>query len=170
MKIQKPRTAPELYAVRNVIVVDGDTIKGEIVLPLGVTKWQIIRLKGWWAPEPKGASEREGVEARARLERFLNDKNVFILVIGSRFDRYGRLIASLWHGEGIVAPERVLGPYQLTKDAHKGILDAGKGIVGKEDWPETRDVLAPGGQSSTPAKPESAENYWPKDGEFFGSW
>jgi hypothetical protein len=141
MKTKSFSTAPELYPIRNVIVVDGDTLKGEIVLPLGVTKWQIVRLKGWWAPEPTGASLHQGVAARGCLERFCEGKNLFLLVLGSRFDRYGRLVAALWWGSSVVDPARVLGTYQLTEDAHRRLRDAGAGILTPQSSPSSATPL-----------------------------
>ncbi len=158
MKTKTFSTAPELYPIRNVIVVDGDTLKAEIVLPLGVTKWQIVRLKGWWAPEPNGASLHQGTAARGMLERFVEGKNLHLLVLGSRYDRYGRLIAALWWGSGVVSPEKVLGAYQLTENAHKRLRDAGNGIVGTGgDWnPQSESLRVAQAPPSPEGNPQSS--------------
>lgn len=119
MRVKTWRTEPDVYPLRDAVVVDGDTIKATVVLPLGITKHQIIRLKDWWAPEPTGASIAQGLAAKGLLERFCEGKNLFIWVMSARYDRFGRLVASLFVAGRIVEPSTVLGCYQLTKDAHK---------------------------------------------------
>lgn len=165
MKTKAFSITPELYPIRNVIVVDGDTLKGEIVLPLGVTKWQIVRLKGWWAPEPTGASLHQGVAARNLLERFCEEKNLFLLVLGSRYDKYGRLVASLWHQGHVVEAGTVLGAYQLTKDAHKAVSDAKKAIPGFFGGPEVPSNPV---RVSNAPPPEGVPGYCPVCRETLG--
>jgi hypothetical protein len=141
-----------LFPITSVIVVDGDTIKGNVELPFGLSVWRIIRLKGWWAPEPAGASLHQGVAARGCLERFCEGKNLFIYCVGGRMDVYGRIVAHLWHQGAIVKPEWVLGAYQLSKERHKAIADEIR----------ASEKLQPG-QCSTPAEPEEAVRPIPGD-------
>jgi len=109
--------------------IDGDTIKGKIVLPLGVYVERRIRLKGFLAPEKNGSNPTAAEAARERLQAALDTHSVHILCHGMRDDRYGRLTATLLLNGRAVHPGMVLGEFQLSLDAHKADLQFARTVT-----------------------------------------
>lgn len=132
-------------------MVDGDTLDCEIALPLDTSITKRVRLKGWWAPELASEIGGRGFEAKRRLEAFIEGKAIYLFAPGQRFDKYGRLIADLWHAERIISAREVLGELQLTKEQHKQASDelrARKQATGAQSGPMqmTGDNAEFGGQ------------------------
>jgi hypothetical protein len=117
------RKSAEIHAIKNIRVVDGDTIQADILLPFDTTIQRRIRLKDWWADELEGAWAVEGMRAKMRLESFLEGKAVWLLSPSCRVDKYGRVIGTLMHEERIICAQEVLGELQLTAAVHKARRD-----------------------------------------------
>lgn len=124
----KFRARPDVYALLNVRVIDGDTIEATIPLPFDTQVRKRIRLKDWWAHELSGPHASQGAEAKQRLERFIEEKAIWLFSASCRLDKYGRVIGTLMHQERIITAREVLGDLQLTREAHKAASDAQKAI------------------------------------------
>lgn len=124
MKIEysELQTHPQYLRIHNARAIDGDTIQGDIELPLGVKIRKRIRLKGFLAPEHHGANPTAADAATQRLQHALDVHTVHIQCQGMRDDRYGRLTATLLLNGRAVAPGMVLADLQLSLDAHKNDL------------------------------------------------
>jgi hypothetical protein len=113
------RKTPDIYPLRHIRVVDGDTLEAEILLPFDTVITKRVRLKGWWADECDGLYRTQGLMARYLLEVWCTDKALWLHSPSCRLDRYGRVIGHLMHGEQIINPKDVLGSYALTEKEHK---------------------------------------------------
>lgn len=112
-------TRPEFIEITNSRAVDGDTLQAHLILPLGIWVQRRIRLKGFFAPEHKGASPDLAHAAAELLQSFCDAHVCLLRVTGMREDRFGRLAAELWTNAGAVDPVAVLGPLNLTPEAHR---------------------------------------------------
>lgn len=114
----KLRKTPDIYPLHGIRVVDGDTIEAEILLPFGCVIVKRIRLKGWWADEPVGMYSGPGLLAKQLLTTWLTGKVIWLHAPSCRYDKYGRVVGHLMHGERIVDPKVVLGHLQLSEKEH----------------------------------------------------
>jgi hypothetical protein len=119
-------THPEYLELLNPRAVDGDTIIADVKLPLGITITRRIRLKGFFAPEHKGANPTAADAATQRLQNALQVHTCHIACHGMREDRYGRLTATLLLNGRAVHPGAVLGELQLSPEAHRADLNVSR--------------------------------------------
>ena len=109
---------PQHLELLNARAVDGDTVIGHLKLPLGILAQRRIRLKGFYAPEKRGANPAAADAARQCLQDALDTHKCHIQCHGMREDRYGRLAATLLLNGRAVHGGLVLGQYQLDAAAH----------------------------------------------------
>lgn len=82
------------YAALVVSVFDGDTIRADIDLGLGVWKrHEPLRLFGINAPELRGETMAAGKAARDALRSRILEKYVRVRTIKDRTEKYGRYLA-----------------------------------------------------------------------------
>lgn len=129
--IQKQRG---YWPITDVRVVDGDTLEATIHLEFDTPIKRRIRLKGWWADEPKGLYAESGMEAKARLHTFVQGKALWLFSPSGRLDRYGRVVGHIIHHEQIVNPKDVLGHLQLTEHDHQ--QHRAQGVVSGQRTPD----------------------------------
>ena len=98
------------YKARILRVVDGDTVKADVDLGLGVFKRTTLRLHHIDAPEVRGADKKKGKAATAHLVKLLmryatnvesgtlkgNTSVIYIETYKDRTGKYGRYLAELW--------------------------------------------------------------------------
>jgi|HubBroStandDraft_1064217.scaffolds.fasta_scaffold12753_3 endonuclease YncB( thermonuclease family) len=125
-----------LFPISHVRIIDGDTLEATIHLPFEQNLTTRIRLKGWWADELDGPYRGAGLVARFRLESFCDGKALWIQSTSGRKDKYGRIVATLWHSGRIVAGKEVLGDLQLTEATHKLHRDQARQQASRaQKWP-----------------------------------
>lgn len=112
------RKTPDIYPLKEIRVVDGDTLEATIILPFGCTVMKRIRIKGWWADEPVGLYAAQGLLAAQLLRSWIEGKALWLHAPSCRLDKYGRVIGHLMHGERIVGAKDVLGHCQLSEKEH----------------------------------------------------
>lgn len=119
MILRRPRTTADLYPIDAVRAVDGDTLNAVIRLPFDVALLKNIRLRSWWADEPRGRWAEAGLAARDVLQKWCTGKALWIAAPSARLDRYGRVLAHLVWEERIIEAKIVLGHLALTESEHK---------------------------------------------------
>ena len=78
-------------------VVDGDTIHCDIDLGFGVyLKDQVFRFYGLNAPETKGATRQAGLDSKKFIENLLVNKNIIVVSIKDKKEKYGRYLAKIY--------------------------------------------------------------------------
>ena len=78
-------------------VVDGDTIHCDIDLGFGVyLKNQVFRFYGLNAPETKGATRQAGLDSKKFIENLLVNKNIIVVSIKDKKEKYGRYLAKIY--------------------------------------------------------------------------
>ena len=92
------------YALKNISVVDGDTLKADVDLGFGVIlAGKKIRLEHINCPEK---NTEEGLEAKWFTEScILGETNVVIIVKNHREDKYGRILGSVLYDDHDLATE-----------------------------------------------------------------
>lgn len=96
-------TMPHWHPCQVVRVSDGDTVRAQATLGLGVELTaQPVRLLGIQAPELHGPQKWQAQEARRTLHGLVAQRQAYIHVPGDMRDRYGRWLAWLWLEEGSV--------------------------------------------------------------------
>lgn len=90
------------YKARVVKIVDGDTIDVDIDLGFGITKRERVRLLGINTPELHVKAEAEaGAQAKAFVVDWVAKySEVELKTVKSKYDKYGRYLAEVWHPEG----------------------------------------------------------------------
>jgi len=85
------------YKAKVISVYDGDTVRADIDLGLGVwihnEKLRLLRIN---APELRGNEKIEGLAARDFLRELVLGQVVFIQTKRDRRGKYGRYLAELW--------------------------------------------------------------------------
>lgn len=112
-------TRPEFFKLHDIRAVDGDTIECAIDLSLGVSIRRRIRLKTFFAPEHNGAAPALAEAAQRALQDACNNGVCHFQAHGMREDRYGRIAAQLWINGQPVNGDQILGPLNLSLEAHK---------------------------------------------------
>lgn len=82
-------------------VIDGDTFKGDAILPLDIKKGITVRVLGLNSPElHKGTDmeKAEGIRAKWKANSLLQGKTVKITTAGE--DKYGRTLADVTLPDG----------------------------------------------------------------------
>lgn len=78
-------------------VVDGDTVRVDLDLGLGVWRHSVaLRLLGIDAPELRGPERRQGLAAKQWLTRLIGDKEVVVETHRDAQGKYGRWMATIW--------------------------------------------------------------------------
>jgi micrococcal nuclease len=97
------------YRAQVVSVYDGDTIRADLNLGLGIVKKnQPLRLFGINTPEVRGANKAAGYAARDYLRAMLRGRELVVETIRDKKGKYGRYLANLWvKGSGVWCPENV---------------------------------------------------------------
>lgn len=142
MKISRLEVRQEFFPIVNVRVIDGDCIEATILLAFGACVIKRIRLKGFWAPEMEGRLAARGVRATQKLTDWVLGRDLFIRCPGCRLDRYGRVLAELWHATGPANPHSILGEDQLTMEQHKQELDLVRKAAGTFIPPAILDAIS----------------------------
>lgn len=102
-KVEPSKAAPKLaaapytYYARVVKVNDGDTCTVEI--DLGLMMWkhgETIRLARINAPELHGRSAKKGAESRDFLKTLIEGKEVVLVTIRDKREKYGRYLGEIW--------------------------------------------------------------------------
>lgn len=111
-------TQDRLFPIHNIRAIDGDCLHAHVALPFEVSVQKRIRLKNWFADELVGPHSADGYKAQRLLQEWCRGKVIWIAPGSIRCDRYGRIVASLWHADRLVAPSDVLGSLALTERIH----------------------------------------------------
>lgn len=89
-----------VYQAKVLKVVDGDTLWVELDLGMRIKKKERIRLAGINAPEIRGETNTQGIEAKEFLTGLLRDNNNNVLVRTSKEGKYGRWLGVLFDQAG----------------------------------------------------------------------
>jgi micrococcal nuclease len=85
-----------VYRARLNRVVDGDTIRADLDLGMGIWAHNVsLRLLGFDAPEVVGARRADGIAARAHLQSLLPE-DFIVETVKDKSDKYGRYLATIW--------------------------------------------------------------------------
>lgn len=91
------------YPLKNIEIIDGDTIEADILLGFDLTKRSRIRIKGYDAPEtfrPKSEEEKmRGLAAKKYLTEILVGTPI-IIVSGKYKDSFGRVLGYIQLEDG----------------------------------------------------------------------
>lgn len=128
MKTLPLQTHPQHLELCHCRAIDGDSIEAQIKLPLGIYCKRRIRLKGFFAPEMKGAFPQAAEKARQCLQNALDVHTCHIACHGMKEDRYGRIAATLMLNGRAVHGGLVLGELQLDPKAHGADLLFSRGV------------------------------------------
>lgn len=119
MKTKILRKTPDIFPLKHIRVIDGDTLEADICLPFDTVVRKRVRLRGWWADELVGPFQSRGILAMAKLDAFCSRHVLWLHAPSCRLDKYGRALGHLMVGTEIVDPLSVLGDCQLTEKEHK---------------------------------------------------
>lgn len=110
--VQKLSGAEELFTYRAYLerVVDGDTLRVQIDLGLGLTTRQYLRLRGLNAPE-KGTPA--GERAQAFVERELRNES-HLTIKTSRSGKFDRYLSDVFYKNGLYLNQRLLDAGHAT--------------------------------------------------------
>ena len=85
------------YKANVVSIYDGDTIRSDLQLGLGIVKKnEPLRLYGINAPEVRGPEKIAGYASRDYLREILKNHEVIIETLKDKKGKYGRYIAIIW--------------------------------------------------------------------------
>lgn len=85
------------YRAKIVSIYDGDTVRMDIDLGLGVwVRNESVRLSGINTPEIRGTEREAGLAARKFLQDMIEGRNVLIQTEKDKEGKYGRLLATIW--------------------------------------------------------------------------
>jgi len=102
------------YKAKVIRVVDGDTLWVEIDLGMRISKRERIRLLGINAPETRGDSRPEGIEAKKYLISLIQKNGGSVFVETSKEGKYGRWLGVLYDNDG--------------NDMNQAMIDAGHAV------------------------------------------
>lgn len=104
-------------------VIDGDTILAQIECPCcKITSQQRIRLARIDAPELQGAARGSALLSRDFLRNLIEKKTVEICVTRTWPDKYGRVLAEIWH-ENINISDKMLRAGHAKKWTQNNLTD-----------------------------------------------
>lgn len=110
------------YKAKVASIYDGDTIRADLDLGLGVLKInQPLRLYGINAPEVRGESKILGKASRDYLRSILEGQEIVIETIKDKKGKYGRYLAVIWvkgNGKWCEINEWCSANDQLVKAGH----------------------------------------------------
>ena len=88
------------YKARIHSIYDGDTIRADLDLGMGIWKHESLRLYGINTPEIRGEEREEGLEAKAFVQSVLEDPHMecVIKTHKDKKGKYGRLLAEVFYG------------------------------------------------------------------------
>lgn len=87
------------YRVKEIEVVDGDTVKVLLDLGCWIYHKTTLRLYGINAPELRGDSKEQGLQSKERLQQLVTlkgDQQLWARTERDTTGKYGRLLASLF--------------------------------------------------------------------------
>lgn len=86
------------YQLREPYAVDGDTLGGSVVLPLGVVlEHQRVRLLNVDTWEVRGKNKQRGKAATEYTKAAIKEGRVYLVLNGKRDrDSFGRILATVW--------------------------------------------------------------------------
>lgn len=102
------------YKIKNITVVDGDTIKGEVDLGFRIHTHNNFRLFGINCAEIRGEERPDGLIAKQFAIDFLSTQEEFTIRVHGK-DKYGRWLASVYADSGLVLNEELLLAGLATK-------------------------------------------------------
>lgn len=97
-----------VYQAKVVSVYDGDTIRADIDLGLGVWKHnQVIRLYGIDTPELRGEERPKGLESRDWLRGQIAGKEIVLQTFKDKKGKYGRWLGEIHLGSRNINQELI---------------------------------------------------------------
>lgn len=108
------------YALKNISVVDGDTLKADLDLGFGVIlASKKIRLEHVNCPEK---DTMEGKDATWFTESVvLGEPSVIVVVKNHREDKYGRILGTIMIGDKSLADEIIAGGHGVAYEGGKRV-------------------------------------------------
>lgn len=126
MKLKKLNIIPDAYMICNARAIDGDTVRCNVQVGLGVTVERRLRLKGFFAPEMTGRTPLLAIAAAERLQAFLDANKLAIRTWGMKCDKYDRLVCELMWPDRPVTASEVLGELNMREEDHRRDLSHAK--------------------------------------------
>lgn len=84
------------YNIKNIRVIDGDTIEGIVDLGFNISRKEIFRLRGIDTPEIKGEQRVYGLVAKDYTSEFLSKQEQYRIKTYAK-DKYGRYLAEIYN-------------------------------------------------------------------------
>lgn len=84
------------YNIKNIRVIDGDTIEGIVDLGFNISRKEIFRLRGIDTPEIKGEQRVFGLTSKQYTQEFLSKQEQYRIKSYSK-DKYGRYLAEIFN-------------------------------------------------------------------------
>lgn len=84
------------YNIKNIRVIDGDTVEGIVDLGFNISRKEIFRLKGIDTPEIRGEQRIYGLDSKKYTSDFLSKQEQYRIKTYSK-DKYGRYLAEIFN-------------------------------------------------------------------------
>lgn len=93
LAILQPATLENQYPATVIEVIDGDTVRIDIDLGLGIHKIETVRLTGINAPEKNTDA---GKASKLFVAKLISGKEIIIVTHSDKREKYGRLLAIIY--------------------------------------------------------------------------
>lgn len=102
------------YRIKEIRVIDGDTISGTVDLGFNIFTVNNFRLARINCPEIKGECRPKGLLAKKFTEDFISTQEEFIIHVHGK-DKYGRWLATVINDDNIILNEELIKEGHATK-------------------------------------------------------
>lgn len=95
------------YKIKDVRVIDGDSLEGTVDLGFNITVKLKFRLFGIDTPEISGVERPEGLAAKEFTKNYFSKQTEFKIVVSGK-DKYGRYLASVFDNTNLCLNETLV--------------------------------------------------------------